>query len=269
VITRLREDQVNALGELKKIRLDAPGNVPIVLEQVASFTPSIGPGKIWRKNKNRMIQISADRGSLSFGEAVAKMDKVFADVEYPKDYFYRFGDNFERMQRNGREVTGALILMLVLMYLVLASLFESYTQPILLMASVPMAFVGSAAVLVLFHKSLNLGVLMGLLFLGGIAVNNAIVLLDSMNRLAAEGVPPMTRVLKGAAGRLRPVLITSCTTVLGMLPLALDRSEDAALWAPLALTVIGGMFSSTALTLVAIPLIYLLAEDIRIILVRR
>jgi HAE1 family hydrophobic/amphiphilic exporter-1 len=210
-----------------------------------------------------MIQISADRGALSFGEAVGKMERAFDGVDFPKDYFYRFGDNFERMQRNNHEVSLALLLMLVLMYLVLASLFESYTQPLLLMASVPMAFVGSVAVLVLFGKSVNVGVLMGFLFLGGISVNNAIVLVDSINRLAAEGVPIMTRVVKGACGRLRPVLITSCTTVLGMLPLALDRSEDAALWAPLALTVIGGMFSSTVLTLVAMPLIYLLAADAR------
>lgn len=263
VISRLEEESRDTLGKLKKIPVDLPGGGVIFLEQIAEFEPSIGPGKIWRKNKNRMIQISANRGAYAFGTAVEKMAKVLREVEYPKDYFYRFGENYSRMVNNQRQMRFALFLMLLLIFLVLASLFESYIRPFIIMGTVPLAMIGSVAALIVSGKSVNIGVLMGFILLGGIVVNNAIVMVDHISRIHKKGTKPLNAAIRGACDRLRPVMITSATTILGMMPLALDRSEESALWSPLAITVIGGMLSASILTLFVIPALYMLVEDIK------
>jgi HAE1 family hydrophobic/amphiphilic exporter-1 len=162
------------------------------------------------------------------------------------------------MIENQRQLTFAFGLMLVLVFLVLASLFESYRKPFIIMASVPLAFIGAVLLLFISGKSINIGALMGLIILGGIVVNNSIVMVDHISRLSGRYKNYWRAVIKGSSDRLRPVLITSITTTLGMLPLALDRSEDSSLWSPLAITVIGGMISSTILTLFLIPCIYTL-----------
>jgi len=166
------------------------------------------------------------------------------------------------MIENQRQLIFAVFIMLVLVFLVLASLFESYSKPLIIMTTVPMAVIGAVAFLILFHKAVNIGVLMGFIILGGIVVNNAIVILDYISQL--EKKMERTRaLLRGACDRLRPVLITSITAVLGMAPLIFDRSEEAALWSPLAVTVAGGLISSTILTLFALPCIYALFNDIK------
>jgi len=266
VVSRFQAEARNTLAKLKRMPIALPRGGSIYLEQVADFIPDIAAGKIWRKNKNRMIQISADRGSLAFGTAVKKMEQAFREVDFPKDYHYKFGENYFRMQENQRQLGGAILLMVILVFLVLASLFESYIKPFIIMTSAPMAVIGSVLFLLLFHKAVNIGVLMGFIILGGIVVNNAIVMLDHISSLRLAGHSLNYAVVKGACDRLRPVLITSLTTVLGMVPLIFDMSEDAAMWSPLAVTVAGGMLSSTILTLFLIPAIYLLAEDIREVL---
>ena len=262
VVSRFDENSRNTLAKLKRLPIELKGGTMIYLEQIAHFEPQMAPGKIWRKNKQRMIQISADRGIYSFGEAAAKMRQAFKEVEMPKDYFYQFGENYWRMIENQRQLIFAVFIMLVLVFLVLASLFESYSKPLIIMTTVPMAVIGAVAFLILFHKAVNIGVLMGFIILGGIVVNNAIVILDYISQL--EKKMERTRaLLRGACDRLRPVLITSITAVLGMAPLIFDRSEEAALWSPLAVTVAGGLISSTILTLFALPCIYALFNDIK------
>jgi HAE1 family hydrophobic/amphiphilic exporter-1 len=263
VVSRFQEESRNTLSKLKRMPIELQRGGTIYLEQVADFIPDIAAGKIWRKNKNRMIQISADRGSLAFGTAVDKLENAFKSVDFPKDYHYKFGDNYFRMVENQRQLGFAILLMVILVFLVLAALFESYIKPFIIMMSVPMAVIGSVLFLLIFHKAVNIGVLMGFIILGGIVVNNAIVMLDHISLLRAKGYKLNHAVVKGATDRLRPVLITSLTTILGMLPLIFDMSEDAAMWSPLAVTVAGGMLSSTILTLFIIPAIYLLLDDVR------
>jgi len=263
VISRFEEEARNTLGKLKKMPLAFNPGSRVYLEQIAEFKPQIGPGKIWRKNKNRMIQISANRGAYPFGVAVDKMQDVFKTIDFPKDYFYRFGQNYQRMLANQHQLMFAVYLMLILVFLVLASLFESYSRPFIIMTTVPLALIGAVIFLVVFGKAVNIGVLMGLIMLGGIVVNNAIVMVDHIGRLKERGMRLVRAIIQGASDRLRPVLITSATTTLGMLPLAIERSEESALWSPLAITVIGGMISATILTLFIIPSIYILLEDAR------
>jgi hydrophobic/amphiphilic exporter-1 (mainly G- bacteria), HAE1 family len=262
VVSRFDENSRNTLAKLKRLPIELKGGTMIYLEQIATFQPQMAPGKIWRKNKQRMIQISADRGIYSFGEAAQKMRQAFKEVEMPKDYFYQFGENYWRMIENQRQLIFAVFIMLVLVFLVLASLFESYSKPLIIMTTVPMAVIGAVAFLILFHKAVNIGVLMGFIILGGIVVNNAIVMLDHISQLEKK-MRHTRAILRGACDRLRPVLITSITAVLGMAPLIFDRSEEAALWSPLAVTVAGGLISSTILTLFALPCIYALFNDIK------
>ena len=261
VVSRFEEGSRNTLDKLKRLPIELKGGTTIYLEQIADFTPQMAPGKIWRKNKQRMIQISADRGIYSFGQAAAKMQQAFKEVDMPKDYYYQFGENYWRMIENQRQLIFAVLVMLVLVFLVLASLFESYRKPLIIMTAVPMAVIGAVLFLLLFKKAVNIGVLMGFIILGGIVVNNAIVMMDHITHLE-EKFNFLKALMRGAADRLRPVLITSITAVLGMMPLIFDKSEEAAMWSPLAVTVTGGLISSTILTLFVIPCIYALSRDI-------
>ncbi len=147
---------------------------------------------------------------------------------------------------------------LVLVYMIMAALFESFRAPLVILSSVPLAAVGVVAVLLLTGYAVNLAVYVGILVLLGIVLNNAIVLVDHINKLRAEDLSPLRAVVRGTQDRLRPILITSTTAILGLLPMALERQEGSQLWSPLAWTVIGGLASATLLSLFIIPAHYLL-----------
>jgi len=268
VIGRLQEKDRRTLDQLRKLTLITADGTRVFLEQVVDFEPGIGPSKIWRKNKSRMIQISANRGNYAFGTAAQKIRGVLTGLKLPKDYYYNFGENYWRMIRNQKEFLalwppGILWIVIVLIYLVLASLFESYSQPFIIMITVPLATIGVAAALWITKKTINISVLMGGIMLGGIVVNNAIILIDYTNRLIQQGFRSQRAIIIASIRRLRPIMMTTCTTLLGLLPMAMDKSEQATLWSPLAITVMGGLISSTVLTLFVVPSTYLIFQDIK------
>ncbi|MFH1868005.1 MAG: efflux RND transporter permease subunit [Candidatus Omnitrophota bacterium] len=268
VIARLQEKDRRTLDQLRKLTLSKPDGTVVYLEQMVDFEPGIGPSKIWRKNKSRMIQISANRGRHAFGTAVEKIKGVLSDLKLPDDYYWNLGENYWRMIRNQKEFLalwppGILWIVIVLIYLVLASLFESYAQPFIIMITVPMAAIGVAAALKISDKSINISVLMGGIMLGGIVVNNAIILIDYTNRLRERGFNHYRAITAAGIARLRPIMMTTCTTLLGLLPMAMDKSGQANLWSPLAITVMGGLISSTLLTLFIVPSTYIIFYDIR------
>jgi hydrophobic/amphiphilic exporter-1 (mainly G- bacteria), HAE1 family len=269
VIARLQEKDRRTLDQLRKLTMVTPEGTSVYLEQVVDFEPGIGPSKIWRKNKARMIQISANRGKYAFGTAADKIQEVLKDLKLPKDYYYNLGENYWRMIRNQQEFMavwppGILWIVIVLIYLVLAALFESYTQPFIIMITVPLAAIGVAIALWWTKKTINISVLMGGIMLGGIVVNNAIILIDYTNRLVEQGFRQKRAIVTASIRRLRPIMMTTCTTLLGLLPMAADRTEQASLWSPLAITVMGGLLSSTILTLFIVPGTYMIFEDIRL-----
>jgi len=263
VVARLRKTDRETLDQVRKLTVVLPKGEKIYLEQIADLVPATGPSKIWRKNKNRMIQVSANRGKHPFGTAAELVRQAIQDMEFPEDYHWRFGENYWRMQRNQKELSFALVLTLVLIYLVLAAMLESYAQPFIIMVTVPLAAIGVVIVLERLSKPINVGVLMGSIMLGGIVVNNAIILIDYLNRLHKEGFRNLKATLVAAEARLRPIMMTTCTTILGLLPLAIDRSPEANLWAPLAITVMSGLATSTILTLVIVPCMFLMFEDVK------
>jgi HAE1 family hydrophobic/amphiphilic exporter-1 len=269
VVARLRKDDRKTLDMVRKLSMVLRDGRQITLEQVVNFVPETGPSKIWRKNKNRMIQVSANRGSLAFGTAAEKVNEQFKDMKFPMDYYWKFGENYWRMVRNQKELSFALFLTIILIYLVLASLFESYSQPFIIMATVPLAAIGVIITLDVMKKSVNIGVLMGAMMLGGIVVNNAIILIDEINRLGTKAIKGFKAVLISGESRLRPIMMTTLTTILGLLPMAVDKSPEANLWSPLAITVMAGLTCSTMLTLGLIPSMYLVFNDVKKMLANR
>jgi HAE1 family hydrophobic/amphiphilic exporter-1 len=240
----------------------------VYLTQLANFKFDLGPSEIWRKNKARMVQVSANTGGTALGTAADKVREALKELKMPKDYFWQIGGNYDKMLRNQKELGFALILSLILVYMILASLFESFTQPVIILATVPMAAIGAIIALRFTNKPVGTGVLIGAIMLGGIVVNNAIVLVDRINflRQKPEFLGQIRSVIVEASiDRLRPIMMTTLTTILGLIPMAIDKSESANLWSPLAITVIGGLTLSTILTLFLIPCVYLVFCDFRLI----
>jgi len=199
----------------------------------------------------------------ALGEAFARVYDQLKEMPVPRDYFWKLGDNYWKLKRNTLELSFAAIIALFLIYLVLGSLFESFMHPFSVGLSVVPAFLGAALALKLVGQSLNVGAWMGLIFLAGIVVNNGIILVDEINRLRAKGNDTVRSVVRGAFSRLRPIAMTSCTTILGLLPMALSRTEESALWSPMAMVAIGGLLLSTVLIPLIGPALYLVVEDVR------
>jgi hydrophobic/amphiphilic exporter-1 (mainly G- bacteria), HAE1 family len=167
------------------------------------------------------------------------------------------------MNRSFRNLAFALSLSILLVYMLLASLFESFLYPLIIMAAVPLAVVGVILILFLSGKTISLGVYIGGIMLGGIVVNNSIILVDYINTLREKGMPRAEAVVEAGKARLRPILMTAMTTILGLLPLALGLGRGSEIRSPLALTVIGGLTTSTFMTLIVIPVIYSLVDEVK------
>jgi len=263
-IARIDEKYRKTFKDLKNLVLTTPEGDQILLKQVSDFNFDLGPSEVWRKGKSRMIQLSANVGTLSLGKTVKLIDKALGDIEFPEDYYYKFGGGYPELVESQKQFLPTILLMLTLVYMVLAGLFESYKQPLIIMFSVPLSIIGVVIALVVAKKAVSMGVIVGLVLLGGIVVNNAIILIDRINQLKGMGLKTIRAVITSAKNRLRPILMTTSTTVLGLLPMALDKSESANLWSPLAITVISGLTSSTLLTLFVVPAIYMIFENIKI-----
>jgi HAE1 family hydrophobic/amphiphilic exporter-1 len=287
-VTRLQEEYRKKIDDIRRLAIYTREGESVILEQVADFVPETGSSEIARKNKSRVVHITAMVSKGSLQDAVDKVRNALKDMEFPKDYYWRVGGDYETNIRSEKELwafpfslsppyfqmPGVLWITIILIFMVLASLFESVSQPFIIMLSVPLAIVGVVSALFITHKPISRGVLIGVIMLGGIVVNNAIILVDRINFLrtkkSGERTERYWQIVRAAImsgeDRLRPIWMTTSTTVLGLVPMAFDRSESANLWSPLAITVIGGLTSSTIFTLFLVPSMYLIFEDLRIFL---
>ncbi len=262
VIVRQYKPSISNFNQLFRTRLMNPSRAYIQLNQIAEFKETKGPSEIWRKNRQRMVQASSSRSGISLEGAVREINRNLAGLEFPEGYFYEIGGDYEFMMESRRELFMALLLTIVLVYLVLGSVFESYTQPFIIMVAVPMSFIGVVAALKITGSNVSVGVIMGVILLAGIVVNNSIILVDRINSLRKQ-LTLREAVITGASQRLRPILMTTITTVLGLLPLALMGGEGSGMWRPLSVSVVGGLITSTFLVLFGIPCIFLFAANIR------
>jgi len=262
-LARLDEKYRKTFEDVRRLILPTREDSDVFLGQVAKFKYDLGPSEVWRRDKSRVIQVSANIGSLSLGKAVKEIRKVIKDVKFPENYYYKFGGNYKSLVESQKQFLPTVLLMLALVYMVLASLYENYTQPFIIMVSVPLAMIGVTIALLITRKPVSMGVVVGMIMLGGIVVNNAIILIGKTNSLREKGLRPIRAIVTAGQNRMRPILMTTSTTILGLLPMAIDASEGAGLWSPLAITVIGGLTSSTLLTLFIIPCTYVAWDDMR------
>ena len=261
-ITRLREEDRATLDDIMKLIIPTPRGDNILLEQVASLIPSYGPTTIDRKDKYRYVFVKARIFQGSLEEKALEAEKLLNEIEFPKDYFWRFAGKYPQLVKGKNQMTYAIVITIILIYMILASLFQSYYQPFIILVTVPLATIGVWIALKMSHQPLSQSVLLGVLMLAGIVVNNAIIMIDHTNYLTSHGLGKVKAVITAASDRLRPILMTTLSTVLGFAPLAFGFSESADLWRPLAVTVIGGLLSSTILTLFIIPNVYIVFEHL-------
>jgi len=196
------------------------------------------------------------RGGKAFDKVVGEAEASLKPVALPPDYKMEFTGEELKRRESMKNLTFALILSLVLVFMVLASQFESVLQPFVIMLTIPLAGAGTVLTFFILGKPLNMMAYIGIIMLGGIAVNNAIILIDRINQLRESGKGKKEAIILAGSQRIRPIMMTSVTTILALLPLTIGIGESASLRAPMALAVIGGLVSSTLLTLIVIPCVY-------------
>jgi len=261
---RFKEQDRDNIKEIENIPIVTPQNKVIYLDQVATIDKGEGPVQITRENQTRRISVTANIAGRDLGSVVRDIKARLGTFEkqLPAGYFIEYGGSYKEMQEAFLILAGAFLLASLLVYMVMASQFESFRHPFVIMFTIPLGLIGVVLGLLVSGKPVNLPVLIGFILLAGIAVNNGIVMIDYINQLRRRGVESKEAVVQGAVTRLRAVLLTALTTVLGMLPMALSTSEGSEMRAPMAITVAGGLTATTFLTLFIIPIIYCLFEKI-------
>jgi len=262
---RFKEEFRDNLEDILRIPILTPTGQIIPVGQIARLEPGEGPIKITRENQAREVTVTANIAGRDLGSVIQDIKAQLKDLEtqLPRGYFIEYGGQYEEMQDAFIIMAGAFLLAILLVYMIMASQFESFLHPFVIMFTVPLSLIGVIIALLIAGKPVSLPVLIGFVMLAGIAVNNGIVMVDYINQLKRRGVEPAEAILQGCTVRLRPVLITALTTILGMLPMALTTSEGASFRAPMAITVMGGLAATTLLTLFVIPAIYSLVTRVK------
>jgi HAE1 family hydrophobic/amphiphilic exporter-1 len=262
ILVRLREPDRLALDQIGDVPLTLPGGRTTSATAVVDLVRQEGPTQIDRRDQERIVVVSGTLGDRDLGSVMGDLDAALKDVQLPPGYEFHYGGEYEEQQEAFEQMTFAAILALILVYMVMAAQFESWRDPFIVLFSVPLAAIGVTLALLLTKTTFNMQAFLGVIILVGIVVNNAIVLVDYTNQLRREhGMSPFDAVVTAGARRLRPILMTTLTTVLGLAPMALGIGEGGELQAPLARVVIGGLTSSTLITLVVIPAVYMLFEE--------
>lgn len=261
---RFKKEYRDSIREIESIPLITPQNKIVHVDQVATVEKGEGPIQITRENQSRRISVTANIAGRDLGSVVKDIKARLGPVEkqLPLGYFIEFGGSYQQMQEAFLILAGALALASLLVYMVMASQFESFRHPFIIMFSIPLGLIGVILGLLITGRPINLPVWIGFILLAGIAVNNGIVMIDYINQLRRRGIESREAVIQGAVTRLRAVLLTALTTILGMMPMALSTSEGAEMRAPMAITVAGGLTATAFLTLFVIPIIYSFFEKI-------
>ncbi len=263
VITRLQAIYRQKVEDLKYIYVQTKDGIMVPIGEFANFYPTTGPQTIDRKDKYRYVFVKGDakKPLETLGEEVRE---VLNKIPLPDDYYWRFGGSYEELLQGKSELSYALLLTVFLVYMVMACMFQSYVQPLLIMVSVPMSSIGIWLGLKAGGHPLSNQVFIGMILLAGYVVNGAIIMIDHMNVLRKEH-PDISRedvLIRSGFDRFRPILMTTLSTTFGFMPMALSVGQSSDLWAPLAVTVIGGLLSSTFLTLFILPNFIYISEEL-------
>lgn len=244
------------LNEISQLTITS-GNQKYRLSEIAEITEGVAPREILRRNQNRIGKVTAQIAKgVALDKVAGKINAEIEGIELQPNYRIQVTGEEEQRQESMRNLMFALILSIVLVYMVLASQFESLVHPFTIILTIPLAVVGSILTFFILGKTINMMAVIGIIMLVGIAVNNSIILVDRINQLKRNGLSREEAIVQAGQQRIRPIIITSLTTILALLPLTFGFGESASLRSPMALAVIGGLVTSTLLTLVVIPCVY-------------
>ncbi|NNE34017.1 MAG: efflux RND transporter permease subunit, partial [Rhodothermales bacterium] len=256
VLVRSRERDRNSVSSVRNLLVNTESERPITLADVATVTEVVGPSEIRRQSQQRVALVTANLTGGDLGSAINEIESIIASMPTPSGTTITMTGQSQEMSKSFRSLILALLLAVFLVYLVMASQFESLIHPFVIFFSIPLASIGAVVALWLTGSSISVVVFIGLILLAGIVVNNAIVLVDLINKLREQGAAKRDAIIQSGKSRLRPILMTTLTTTLGLIPLALSFGEGQEIRAPMAITVIGGLLVSTLLTLIVIPVVY-------------
>lgn len=243
--------------DLKNIFIKTPSGTQIPLSTIATIVEGRAPVSINRMDQSRLVYIDASVSGRDLGSVTTDVQRVIKTLAMPSDFRTQITGSAEDLQETTKNFMIALIVAILLVYMVMAAQFESLLDPFIILFTIPLALIGVALMLFLTRTTLNMTSMIGLVVLVGIVVNNGIVLIDYINQLVRQRKLDVTEaILKGSETRLRPILMTALTTILSMIPLALELGAGAELWGPMARAIIGGLLASTFLTLYFIPIIF-------------
>jgi len=265
VFVQLQKPFRDSKQDLSDLFITSPAGVHIPLEQVATIQRDASPVTIERQDQERVVTVSCDvsRQQLDLRSAITQVRGALNDMSFPADFRWEISGAAEDFQESFRALGIAILAAILLVYMVMASQFESLLDPFIILFTIPLAFIGVLWALFITGTTMSLTALIGGILLVGIVVNNGIVMVDYINQLREKhGYDLMDAVIEGGRRRLRPVLMTAVTTILAMLPLSFGLGASAETWAPMARAVIGGLTVSTLFTLVLIPVIYYIFEHI-------
>jgi len=260
VLVRAHERDRNSVEKIRRLIVNPESDRPITLDAVANIVVDTGPGEIRRVDQERVALVSANLNYGDLGSAAEEINAIIREIPMPSGLSVHLGGQNEEMAMSFRSLQFALLLAIFLVYLVMASQFESFLHPFVILFTIPLALIGAVFGLWITGSTISVVVFIGLILLAGIVVNNAIVLIDLINQLRAKGMEKIEAIIEGGRSRLRPILMTMLTTTLALLPLALGVGEGAEVRSPMAITVIGGLTISTLLTLIVIPVVYAIVD---------
>ncbi|MCZ6507995.1 MAG: efflux RND transporter permease subunit, partial [Acidobacteria bacterium] len=269
IVARLKEADRETVADVRNLNINPGGDRPIPLASVASVELGEGPSEVRRVDGRRMALVTASIAQGSLGGAVEAIRNVLNQLDWPSGTTFFLAGQNEEWERSKNSLWLAMALSIFLVYVIMAAQFESLLHPFVILFSIPLAFFGTVVTLKALGISLSIVVFLGMIMLAGIVVNNAIVLVDYVNTLRRRGQSYHEALVNAGTVRLRPILMTTATTTLGLLPMALGLGDGAELRSPMAVAVISGLVVSTLLTLFVIPVIYSLIEGLKARLVTR
>jgi HAE1 family hydrophobic/amphiphilic exporter-1 len=263
VEVRLRPEDRVKLEDLRDVYIDLPSGVKVPLANIATIQTGLGPTKIERKDQARYITVSADVTGRDLGHVVKDVRAALAKIPPPLGFNYKFGGAEKEKQEAFQLLIMATVLGMVLVYMVMASQFESFRDPFIIFLSIPFGIIGVIIGLVVTRQTMNIISFIALILLVGIVVNNGIVLISYIGILRKRGLDIYLAIIEGGKSRLRPVLSTTITTLLGLLPLAISRGTGSEVWVPFAVTSISGLTVGTVVTLILMPTLYSIFEGLK------
>ena len=259
---QLKEKDRDKFQKLGLLMIHSPLDMDMPLADFVTFERGKGPSEIKRVSQERTVQVYAKLYGRGLKETVEEVQETLNEIRVPERYSVKIAGESEEIQESFASLQFAFLLAIVLVYMIMAAQFESLWQPFLIMFCLPLSLIGVVFALWVSHTPISVVVILGIILLGGIVVNNGIILIDFINRLRSGGMSLKDSAILAGKTRLRPILMTAFASAIGLVPLALGIGEGAELQAPMAVTVMGGILIATFLTLVVTPALYIGTEEI-------